>query len=253
MQQQRPRIGIVPNIDLVPNRGVDYRRYVVYAEISDRLYQAGGQPLIVPFPPDDEAVRSIAASVDGLVLSGGEFDVDPRHYGEPAHARLGVIKPDRTELDFKLAQLARAGGLPLLGICGGEQSMNVAMGGSLYQDLPSQRPTDIAHVQGHNRKFPSHAVEVKSGSRLAQICGAGALEVNSTHHQAVKQLGRDLVANAVATDGLIEGFELPGHPFFLAVQWHPETLEQAPEAHRQVAIFAALVAAAREHVATHGH
>jgi len=251
MQEQRPRIGVVPNIDLVQNRGVDYRRYVVYAEISDRLYQAGGQPLIVPFAPDDEGVRSIAVSVDGIVLSGGEFDVDPRHYGEPAHAKLGVIKPDRTDLDLKLAQLARGSGLPILGLCGGEQSMNVAMGGSLYQDLPSQRPTEVAHVQQHNRKFPSHAVEVKADTRLAQICGVGKLDVNSTHHQAVKQLGRDLVANAVATDGLIEGFELPGHPFFVAVQWHPETLEQAPEAHRHVAIFAALVAAAREHAKQH--
>ncbi|MBN2359657.1 MAG: gamma-glutamyl-gamma-aminobutyrate hydrolase family protein [Deltaproteobacteria bacterium] len=246
MQEQRPRIGIVPNVDLVPNRGIDYRRYVVYAEIADRLYRAGAQPLIVPFPPDDEGVRSVAASVDAIVLSGGAFDVDPRHYGERPHARLGTLKPDRTDLDFKLTRLALGSGLPLLGLCGGMQSMNVALGGSLFQDLLSQRPTAIEHVQQHNRRFPSHEVEVAAGTRLAGICGAGRLEVNSTHHQGIKELGRDLVASATAGDGLIEAFELLGHPFFVAVQWHPEALDEAPGAHRQVALFTALTAAARE-------
>jgi putative glutamine amidotransferase len=245
MLQARPRIGLVPDVDLTRNRGVDYRRHLVYAELCDRLHEAGGLPLVLPYPPDDEVLEAQLRELDGVLLPGGDFDVDPRRYGQAPHPRLGTIKPDRTDFEIRLCQRARSDGIPLLGICAGLQVLNVARGGSLWQHLPEQRPSELSHVQAHNRKLPSHSVEVAAGTRLAALCGAGPLDVNSTHHQGIQELGRDLVAAAVATDGLIEAVEDPAHPFCVGVQWHPETLEQVAEAHRHRGVFAGLVDAAR--------
>lgn len=245
MKSQRPRIGVVPDVDLVRNRGVDFRRYSLYAELCDRVHESGGLPLVLPYAPDDEILDLQLEGLEGLLLIGGDFDVDPRRYGEEPHPQLGTLKPERTDLELKLCQRALAGGLPLLGICGGMQVLNVARGGTLWQHLPAQRPTDLVHVQPHNRKVPAHGVEIVAGSLLARVCGEAALSVNTTHHQGIRDLGRGLVASAVASDGLVEAIEDPSQPFCLAVQWHPETLDQVDDAHRHRGIFAGLVDAAR--------
>jgi putative glutamine amidotransferase len=236
---------VVPDIDLARNRGVDFARYYLYAETCDRLYEAGALPLVLPYAPDADAAAAAIDAVDALVLIGGDFDIDPHYFGEQPHPDLGTLKPDRTRFELELFRLARARRKPLLGICGGMQLINVACGGKLFQHLPAQRPDGIEHTQKHSRKVPSHPVEVQGGTRLAAAVGAGALEVNSTHHQAVKEVGEGLIASASASDGLVEAVEHREAPFCVGVQWHPETLERSEPAARHLGLFRDLVAAAR--------
>ncbi len=254
MQLQRPRVGVVPDVDLVRNRGVDFARYHLYAETCQRLYEAEALPLVLPYPPDADAdaTQAVLAAVDGLVLIGGDFDIDPSYYGEKALPGLGTLKPDRTRFELELCKRALGDGVPLLGICGGMQLINVACGGTLYQHLPDQKPSEIVHVQAHNRKVMAHPVAITAGSLLERVCGAGELGVNTTHHQAVKGVADALQASAHAPDALVEAVEHPDHPFCLGVQWHPETLDQVDEAHRHRAVFAALVDAARERAQQNG-
>lgn len=240
-----PVIGLVPDVDLYRNRGVDFARYFLYAENCQRLYEAGAQPLVLPYPPDDFALDALLDPLDGLMLIGGDFDIDPRRYGEKMHPKLGTLKPDRNNFEFRLFDAARARNIPVLGLCAGMQLINVAHGGTLYQDLKSQQPTRLDHEQQHNRKVPAHAVEIQSGSLLHKICGGETLDVNSTHHQAVKELGQGLRLAAISEDGLIEAVEALEGAFCLGVQWHPETLEQSPPAARHLAIFKAFVEAAK--------
>lgn len=252
-QMPPPKILLVPDVDLSRNRGIDFARYFLYAELCQRLYEAGAQPWILPYPPEGTDLQPIVDEVAGLMLIGGDFDIDPRRYGEAPHPKIGVLKPDRNNLEFALFDLARQRDLPVLGICAGLQLINVALGGTLYQDLPSQRPGPIAHVQGHNRKVPAHSVEIVAGTQLAEICGNEILDVNTTHHQAIKDLAPNLRASASSPDGLIEAVELPEAGFCLGVQWHPETLEQSPVAARQLAIFSRFVDAARVYVGRDSH
>ena len=244
-QAKIPRIALVPDVDLYRNRGVDFARYFLYAENCQRLYEAGAQPQVVPYPPRAHDLDQLLQGFDGLMLIGGDFDIDPRRYGEEPVEGLGTLKPDRNDLEFALFARARALDLPVLGICAGLQLINVASGGSLYQDLKSQRPQSMDHEQKHNRKVPAHSVEIQAGSMLQKICGADPLDVNSTHHQAIRTLGKGLRAAAISQDGLIEAVETLAGAFCLGVQWHPETLEQSPVAARQLKIFAAFVDACR--------
>ena len=240
-----PVIGLVPDVDLYRNRGVDFVRYFLYAENCQRLYEAGAQPLVLPYPPEGFALESLLDQLDGLMLIGGDFDIDPRRYGEKMHAKLGTMKPDRNNFEFRLFDAARERDIPVLGLCAGMQLINVAHSGTLYQDLKSQHPTSQDHEQKHNRKVQAHAVEIKHGSLLQKICGAESLDVNSTHHQAVKELSQGLLAAAISEDGLIEAVETLEGAFCLGVQWHPETLEQSLSATRHLAIFTAFVEAAK--------
>jgi putative glutamine amidotransferase len=232
----RPRIGISLDADESATRYELKRTYV------DAVLGAGGLPILLPFVPPDEADAYLAI-LDGLVLSGGAFDVPPALYGEERRPECGPLIPERTGTELHLLRSALASGLPVLGVCGGMQLLNVALGGNLHQDLPAD-----AGIRGHQqpapKDVPSHEVDVVAGTRLAAIVGAGRLHVNSTHHQAVKAAAPALVITARAPDGVVEGIELPGHPFALGVQWHPESaLRHEP---RHAAIYAALVRAAAE-------
>ena len=163
--------------------------------------------------------------VGGLVLTGGE-DVAPRHYGAEAHPRLGAVHAARDAVELALVQAARARRTPTLAICRGIQLLNVALGGTLVQDLPSERPGTLPHDAGRARGERTHAVEVQPGSRLAAALGATRLRVNSLHHQAVDRPAPQLRAVAHAPDGVVEAMEgAPRSPWpLLAVQWHPEEL-----------------------------
>jgi putative glutamine amidotransferase len=188
------------------------------------LEGAGLIPLIVPPLTDPTRVGEILDSVGGLLLTGGE-DVDPARYGAPAHAKLGEINPRRDATELALIDAARNRRLPLLAICRGPQILNVACGGTLYQDLPSERPSSVQHNPGGERSVRTHDVRITPGSRLAAATGTTAMAVNSYHHQAIDRLGAGLKVTSVAPDGVIEGVEGEDPAWWvLAVQWHPEDL-----------------------------
>lgn len=201
---------------------------------------AGGLPVIIPAAgPPAKAARYLDV-IDGLVISGGHFDVDPALYGEAPHPKTGPLKPERTAMEIKMFRAAVKRGMPVLGICGGAQVMSVAMGGSLYQSVPDQLEGAIPH-EAPNPERPCHPVRVAEGSLLGRAAGRADIDVNSTHHQGIKEPGRGVVACAVAPDGLIEAVEArrPGG-FLLGVQWHPEALFETDDVSRR--IFGALVA-----------
>jgi putative glutamine amidotransferase len=185
----------------------------------------------------------VAGPFDALVLGGGG-DVDPVRYGRPVRADGRVeIDPERDTLDFALLGRALAAGAPVLGICRGLQVVNVALGGTLVQDLPTERPSAVAHEDGNgDRARLAHSVSIASGSRLAGIAGRAEAAVNSRHHQAVERMAAGLAVSATAPDGLVEAVELPEGGWLFAVQWHPENLRKDSLSER---MFAAFLGAAR--------
>ncbi|OGL12668.1 MAG: hypothetical protein A3I14_11775 [Candidatus Rokubacteria bacterium RIFCSPLOWO2_02_FULL_73_56] len=235
---QLPLVGVTTSVtvDTYPERAYLNTAYVRAVE------QAGGVPVLLPPPLGAAARDGLWARLDALILTGGG-DVDPRHFGEPRHPTLAEVSEARDTLELELTRGALAQGLPLLAICRGIQVLNVALGGSLYQDVRSDPGSPLAHSQAERRHQPTHQVKVQAGSRLAAVLGALEVDVNSFHHQALARLGRGLAAVAWAPDGIVEGVEpAGGDPFVLGVQWHPEDLvEHDPAARR---LFAALVTAA---------
>ena len=178
---------------------------------------------------------------DGMLLGGG-LDVDPARYGSEVKPDANVeIDPERDSTEFAAFEKARREGVPVLGICRGMQLVNVALGGTLHQDIPSERPSDVVHeVPGQHPERRDHKVEVKPGTRLSEIARTSEMEVNSRHHQAVDRLAPGIAVSAVAPDGLIEAFE-SASPWLLAVQWHPENLVADAASRRLVAEFARAV------------
>lgn len=207
------------------------------------IEMAGGTPILFPALENKAQLSRLVDMVDGILLPGG-YDLDPITFGEEPLPGLGVVDPVRDELELTVCRMALERNQPILGICRGLQLLNVAAGGRLYQDLPSQAERKlIQHRQTAPRWFPSHEITIASGSVLKRIFnGISCLRVNSFHHQAVKDVAPGLVVTAVAKDGVIEAIESPTHKFVLGVQWHPEVMwETAPE---QAAIFRAFVEAA---------
>ncbi len=200
---------------------------------------AGGLPVLLPHEID-QAERYLDR-LDGLIVTGGDFDVDPVHFGATARHPKVSTKARRTDFELAVTRGALDRDLPLLGICGGQQLLNVALGGTLIQHIPDEVPDALAHEQPNPRDQAGHDVQVTANSLLHRICGAGRLAVNSAHHQAVASPGDGVRVNAVAPDGVIEGIEAPDRRFCLGVQWHPEYAVSAGDP----AIFAALIAAAQ--------
>jgi putative glutamine amidotransferase len=239
----QPVIGI--SADLIEGDARAKREPALF--LAQRYYraveQAGALPFILAPLSSAAAIRQALGRLDGLLISGGGFDIHPSYYGEKPINQLGVVKAQRTEFELAITTAALKQDLPLLGICGGAQALNVVLGGSLYQDIAAQAPSAAAHEQSEKKTHGGHAVEIPDGTRLRAIVQRRRIEVNTTHHQAVKQLGKGLVINAVADDGIIEGIESTRHGFAVGVQWHPEVL--APRRIEQRRIFAAFVAAAK--------
>ncbi|HHX74206.1 MAG TPA: gamma-glutamyl-gamma-aminobutyrate hydrolase family protein [Firmicutes bacterium] len=202
------------------------------------ILQAGGVPFLLPVCRDEQILKRQFARLDALLLSGGG-DPDAFLYGEEAHPGQGTVQPDRDSMELFLARQAFACGLPLLGICRGAQMMAVAAGGKLLQDLKGVER--VQHSQRAPRSYPIHSVLLRKNTLLYRLTGRQKLRVNSMHHQAVRLPGRLAIA-AVAADGVIEAVELPGHPFAVGVQWHPEWLIQT-ESHA-LPLFKAFCAAA---------
>ena len=187
------------------------------------LQQAGGLPVMLPMTDDPADLSQLLEGMDGLLLTGGA-DVDPALYGE---GRLPATRPVFRDLDdFELALvcLALERDVPTLGICRGMQVINVALGGTLIQDLPTQHPGGHLHAQETPPNEPSHSVSVRRNTLLHQLAGAEVMDVNSKHHQAVRDVAPGLVVSARSDDGVIEAVEMPTRRYLCAVQWHPELM-----------------------------
>ncbi len=235
-----PLIGITTSVTVgtIPERAYINGTYVMAVQA------AGGIPLLLTphFTPEVQA--ALWQRLDGLVLTGGG-DIEPARFGEAPHPAVADVSPARDELELGLTRRALADDLPLFAICRGIQVLNVALGGTLVQDLPSEWPDALVHAQKAPRHEPTHAVKVMGeGTRLGRVLGAPEVEVNSMHHQAIKRLGDGLREVAWAPDGVIEGVEMGGDArFVLGVQWHPEELVGQDQAARN--LFDAIVDAAR--------
>jgi putative glutamine amidotransferase len=211
------------------------------------VIEAGGTPLLIPPQVTQLMLRQIYELVDGILLPGGA-DIDPVHYGQEHHPKLGQIEPLRDAIELPIARWAVVERKPLLAVCRGMQVLNVALGGTLYQDINSQLPTTIEHDAGSAQKCWTnfdHDVALEPSSRLAELLGSDHFQANSLHHQALEQIASGLRVTGRAPDGVIEAVEGEGDAFVLGVQCHPEQLWHAVDTRWQ-RVFQAFVAAAAE-------
>jgi putative glutamine amidotransferase len=212
------------------------------------LTEVGAVPWLIPLLPGDEAtLRAIYDRLDGVFLTGG-VDVDPAAYGEERHSHCERTDPARDWTELHLIRWALADHKPVFGVCRGIQAINVACGGSLYQDVGEQFPHAIKHnyfptSANPARNYLAHPVRVASGSRVGRLLGVEQIEVNSMHHQGIKRLAPGLAATAFAPDGLVEAVETTDDRFLIGVQWHPEEMAEAHDPMRR--LFSAFVEAAR--------
>ena len=216
---KRPIIGITLDSEQ-PGGYSKYPWYAVRQNYADAIVAAGGLPVALPHNAD--LAGPYLDTIDALVVTGGAFDVDPALYGEgEVHATV-TLKENRTAAEMALTTGALERNLPILGICGGQQLLAVALGGTLIQHIPDSIANALEHEQLNPRHEPGHPVAVVKGTLLHRIVGSASMNVNSAHHQAVRAPGPRAVVNAVAPDGVIEGVEDTSYRFCLGVQWHPE-------------------------------
>lgn len=236
-----PIIGIVC-MDDRPQQDPHAPRFGQNQSYVHAVARAKAAPLLIPLLADEVLLRALYDRMNGLLLPGGE-DVHPNQYGEAVHDRCGKISDLRDGVELALIRWAVADHKPLLAICRGIQVLNVALGGSLYQDISAQVPGAGRHdwYPGYPRDYLPHPVEITPHTRLAHLMGAGPLPVNSLHHQAVKEAAPGLTVTAWAPDSIVEAVEANRHPFALGVQWHPEEL--APDDTGAQRLFDALVEA----------
>ena len=211
---------------------------------SDAVIRAGGLPIILACSSDRNVIEAYLERISGLIVSGGAFDVPPSSYGEEVRPGMGPVKQTRTQFESLLIKEAIRRKIPVLGVCGGMQLLNVIQGGTLFQDILLEIKDAKNHEQIIDRRQPVHPVVVKKGTRLAHAVGEGQLMVNSTHHQSVNQLGQGLQTSAVSPDGVVEAIEGTGESYLLGIQWHPELLVDTVPI--QIGIYRALVQHARE-------
>ncbi len=196
--------------------------YAVRENYVDPIANLGGTPVLLPYHCD--YIENYLDIISGIIITGGDFDIDPKLYGQlTSHSRI-KLKPKRCEFEYKLASKAIERNMPVLGICGGHQLINVIFGGSLIPHIPEDDPNYLSHEQSPPFDQPAHIINITPKSQLHQIMKMDTALVNTAHHQAVARLGKGLVDSAVAPDGIIEGIESTQHKFCIGVQWHPEYL-----------------------------
>jgi putative glutamine amidotransferase len=218
----RPIIGITCDLELgtareprAPGRNA----HVLYDDYVQAVLASGALPVLLPAVRSEDCRAAYVQTLHGLLIPGSPADVDPAWYGEEPHPRLGPVNPLRTNFEIQLVRLALTRELPVFGICGGSQVLNVALGGTLYQDIVAQVGKAYKHSASPE---PAHTIDIVPGTRLAAILETLEMRVNSLHHQAVKIPGRGLMISASARDGIIEAVEMADRPFVIGVQWHPE-------------------------------
>jgi len=219
--------------------------YALRQNYAAAVVAAGGLPICLPHHP--ELADEYVARLDALIVTGGAFDVDPTSFGASATHPSVKLKPERTAFEWRALELGLARELPVLGICGGAQLLNVVLGGTLIQHIPAQVIGALSHEQTTAHDQPSHLVRCVDGSLLAALVGA-QVQVNSTHHQAVERLGRDLRVAARAPDGVIEAVEHTRAAFCVGVQWHPEYFVGGASGSHGLSLFRGLIAAACQRI-----
>jgi len=240
---RRPNIGITPDVTAPrPDSGFAY--YELKVPYAEAVLRAGGLPFVLPYSDDPGCIEAYLDRISGLLVTGGAFDIPAEAYGESSGEGMGPLKQGRTTFEAALMRAALKRNLPVFGVCGGMQLLNVVLGGSLHQDIGRELPGAREHEQKHDRAQPQHPVEVKEGTLLADALGKGPIMVNSTHHQAVKQAGERVVVSAVAPDGVVEAIESPAYAWAVGVQWHPELMLSSIPA--QLGLYKAFVHRARE-------
>jgi putative glutamine amidotransferase len=236
----RPLIGLTTHRRSSDDGNPDvYGLRLTYVEAIRR---AGGLPVLLPLGLSADELRDLYDRLDGLLLSGGG-DISPDEYGMETTPELRLVDSDRDRVELALTRWAVDEEKPLLGICRGIQTFNVALGGSLYRDIATEHPSHSKHdyFPNYPYDFPAHPISVAEDTLLARALGNPLLTVNSLHHQSARDIAPRLVPVAFAPDGVVEAVELPGHRFALGVQWHPEWLPEMPEMRR---LFESFVAAA---------
>lgn len=232
-----PLIGLIPLWDEHKNS------YWMLPGYMNGVLRAGGVPVMLPLTDAEAVLSQLAEQCDGFLFTGGQ-DVDPALYGEEKQQVCGACCSARDAMESRLLKMVLEADKPVLGICRGIQFLNVELGGSLYQDIPTGVETKEEHRQKPPYDMPSHRVFLESGSPLAELLGREEIEVNSCHHQAVKRVADGLTVMAKAPDGLAEAVWMPEKSFVWAVQWHPEFFDGKDESSNR--IFAAFVEAARK-------
>jgi putative glutamine amidotransferase len=227
MSKGRPLIGITTRHE--PGRVEFY----LQRHYPEAVYAAGGLPVLIPLIDGPDYLNQLIEDLDGMIFSGSRTDVDPRRYGQEPVPGLGEVDALRDNVDIHLAREALDRKMPVFAICYGFQMLNVMLGGTLIQDLPSLRSGNVKHGRNHSsEEIPEHMIALESGSLLEQLAGSRSVKVNSTHHQAIDVLSADLKLAAAAPDGVIEAALHPDKPV-IAVQWHPErSFEEDPFSRR---------------------
>lgn len=240
-----PHIGVVGDFNpgTMERFGGDEAHHFLNARYTRAVRDAGGLPWLLGAPRDEADADAYLDRLDGLLMTGCGRHLDPAAYGETPRFDLDVMAPDKQRFEIALYRGTAARGLPVLAICGGMQTINAALGGTLVQRIAAEVDAPLEHMQASKAVHTVHDVRVVSGSRLARICGVESFAVNSSHTQSVKTVGKGLTVTATAPDGVIEAYE-SDDGMVVAVQWHPEYLY--PEHPGQAALFTALIDAARK-------
>ncbi len=237
----QPVIGITIDYSTRPLYS-HYPWYALRTNYSEAIEQRGGVPILLPYAHNQ--VSRYLDMIDGLIIAGGDFDIHPKFYHEEITTDT-VVNTIDIRTTFELAMLAEAikRQMPILGICGGMQLLNICCGGTLLQHIPNLPTPTNEHQQPHPKHIPFHSIKPIAQTKLATIVDSLEYMVNSTHHQAVSKIGRDIIVSAQASDGIIEAIELSTHPFCLGVQWHPEYCHISQDQ----ALFTAFIEACRHY------
>ncbi|MEE2959410.1 MAG: gamma-glutamyl-gamma-aminobutyrate hydrolase family protein [Myxococcota bacterium] len=243
----QPIIGITSDHHShIDGRGSHQQTYQLNSDYCRAVEIGGGIPLILPYV-HDELASNIVKMIHGLVISGGDFDHPPEFFGRSRSQKLGKLKPERSNFELSVLRLAREVQMPVLGICGGMQLINIEFGGTLYQDVSERRGTS-EHTQPTPKSEVFHCVKLKEDSVLRRVFRQSIIGVNSTHHQLVERVGQGLMASGIAPDGVIEGIEATEEPFTVGLQWHPEALGEE----HSLAVFGSLIDAAKYYQESRG-
>ena len=244
----KPIIGVTPDFNPGNQKdmGGDEPTYFLRARYLNAIRDLGGIPLVLPVISDTQILRQILSGLHGLMVTGSGSDLDPKLYRERQRFPFRRMSQLRADLELGIIKLAYRVDMPMLGICGGMQSINVALGGTLFQDIHSQIPLALPHQPSYSATKMAHSIEIAPHTLLRKVTRRAVIAVNSSHHQSIKRVAPPMVSTALSPDGVIEAIEAPRKRFFLGVQWHPEFLYDRDPIQRR--LFYAFMKAAKHSI-----